>query len=130
MTTRPTDEKVVYPELSFAIVGLAIDIHNQLGPGFGEDIYEKAMAYELAAHHVPFEEQKVVQVVYKGQPMGTYRLDLVVDDKIIVELKALPDISPLCKQQLLSYLKATHLRLGLVLNFGAGSLQQARVPNL
>lgn len=65
--TKPVGDRVIYPELSFQLMEIAFEIHNQLGPGFGEEIYQKAFEHELAARSVPFERQKTIQVVYKGQ---------------------------------------------------------------
>jgi GxxExxY protein len=127
--TKPVGDRVIYPELSFQLMEIAFEIHNQLGPGFGEEIYQKAFEHELAVRSVPFERQKTIQVVYKGQLVGTYRLDLVVDNKIIVELKAVAGLNDLFKQQLRSYLKATGLRLGILINFGAARVQSGRIAN-
>ena len=127
--TKPVGDRVIYPELSFQLMEIAFEIHNQLGPGFGEEIYQKAFEHELALRSVPFERQETIQVVYKGQLVGTYRLDLVVDNKIIVELKAVAGLNDLFKQQLRSYLKATGLRLGILINFGAARVQSGRIAN-
>ncbi len=78
--SKPIAE-IIYPELSHAIVGAAYEVHKQLGPGFTEDIYEKAFIHELEVHGIPFEEQKVITISYKGQPLGVYRLDLLIDKK-------------------------------------------------
>jgi GxxExxY protein len=126
---RIVGEKVLYPELSFQLMEIMFEVHNQLGPGFSEDIYEKAVILELKTRKIPFEEQKVIQVCYKGQPLGVYRLDLVIDNKIIVELKAVAEYNEIFKQQLLSYLKATHLKLGLLINFGKKKVESIRVLN-
>ncbi len=103
MSSRPlVGEKVLYPELSYRIMEIAFEIHNILGPGFTEDIYENAYVMELEAHNIPYERQKPITICYKGKPLGSYRLDLVVEDKIIIELKAGAAIIDLYKQQLLS----------------------------
>ena len=122
-------EKVLFPELSYQIINLAFEVHNQLGPGFTEDIYEKAFTVELAAHQIPFEEQKAISIAYKGQFVGNYRLDLVVDNCIILELKAVSELNDLFKHQLLSYLRATGLRLGILINFGSNRIESVRVVN-
>jgi GxxExxY protein len=121
--------EVLYPELSFQIMQVMFDIHNTLGPGFTEDIYEKAVCLEFASRGIPFEEQKVIQVYYKGQLLGIYRLDLVVDNKIILELKAVSELLELHKQQVISYLKATGLRLGILVNFGSTRVEKERLVN-
>ena len=127
--TTPVGDHVIYPELSFRLMEIAFEIHNQLGPGFSEEIYQKAFEHELAARPIPFERQKTIQVMYKGQLLGAYRLDLVVDNKIILELKAVAGLNDLFKQQLRSYLKATGLRLGILINFGAARVQSERIAN-
>ncbi|MBM3152427.1 MAG: GxxExxY protein [Chloroflexi bacterium] len=105
------------------------EVHNQLGPGFPEEVYERAAVFEFKTQGVPVEEQKTVQVKFKGQLVGTFRLDLVVDAKIILELKAVSALNDVYRQQLLSYLKATGLRLGILVNFGAGRVEAVGVVN-
>ena len=126
---KPAGEKVLYPELSYAIMEMAYEVHNQLGPGFTEDIYQKAIVCELEARHMPYEQQKPIQVTYKGRVLGNYRLDLVVDGMIILELKATTALTELFKQQLLSYLKAANLRLGILINFGGRRVKYDRIVN-
>jgi GxxExxY protein len=98
---------------------LVFEIHNRLGPRFTEYIYEEALSYELEAHQIPYERQKPIKVFYKGKDLGLYKLDLVIDGKIILELKAVTELNDLFKAQVLSYLKATGLRLGILINFGS-----------
>jgi GxxExxY protein len=121
--------KVLYPELSFDIMGAVYEVHKQLGPGFSDDLYERALTLELVARQIPFEQQKTIQVNYKGQLLGIYRLDLVVADQIILELKADSALTDVFRQQVRSYLKATGLRLGILINFGAGKVQSERIVN-
>ena len=127
--SKPLRDHVLYPELPYKLIEIAFEVHNQLGPGFSEDIYEKAVICELEALQIPYEQQKLIRVFYKGQAIGVYRLDLVIDGKIILELKALSGLNDLFKQQLLSYLKATDLRLGILVNFGTKRVEYARVVN-
>jgi len=108
---------------------IMFEVHNQLGPGFSEEIYERAVVVELKKRNIPFEQQKTISVFYKGEPLGTYRLDLVIDGKIILELKAISSLNDLFKQQLLSYLKATGLRLGILVNFGSQRVEHVRIAN-
>ncbi len=118
MSSRPmVGEQVLYPELSYELVEIAFEIHNTLGPGFSEDIYENAFEMELEMHKIPYDRQKPITVCYKGKPLGVYRLDLVIGNKIIIELKAVSALNDLFKQQLLSYLKATDIELGILINF-------------
>ena len=107
----------------------AFEVHNQLGPGFVEKIYEEAMAQELRGHDIAFERQKQINVLYKGRQIGIHRLDMVVENKIILELKAASQLVDIHKQQTLSYLKATGLPLGILLNFGTSRVQNIRIAN-
>jgi GxxExxY protein len=120
---------VLYPELSYRIMEAIFEVHNQLGPGFSEEIYQKALITELGLRDILFETQKNIKVIYNGKPMGTYRLDLVIDKKIIIELKAVASLNDIFKQQLTSYLKATGLRLGILINFGARRVEYVRIAN-
>jgi GxxExxY protein len=101
----------------------AIEVHRQLGPGFLERIYEAALCQEMTWRGVPFECQKPVQVLYKGVSVGNQRLDLLVGSQIIAEIKAADTILPIHEAQLLSYLKATNLRLGFIINFNVKLLK-------
>jgi GxxExxY protein len=121
--------QVLYPELSYKIMQIAFEIHNCLGPGFSEEIYEQAFIYELQMQGIPFERQKTVDVFYKGKPLGIYRLDLLIDNKIIVELKSVWSMPDLFRSQVKSYLKATGMELGILINFGAKRVEQIRVAN-
>ena len=116
-------------ELSHRIIGIAIDVHKKLGPGFQEKIYEQALLKEFEKAGVQFEKQKIIRVEYNGTGLGNQRVDLLVDDEIIVELKACNKIIPLFRDQVISYLKTTDKRLGLILNFGRSKLEIKRVVN-
>ncbi len=107
-------------EISRLIVGAAIEVHRTLGgPGLLESVYEEAMAYELSERGLTVERQKRVPIEYKGHPLSTsLRLDLLVDGAVIVECKATTDYNPVFEAQILTYLRLTGLRLGLVVNFG------------
>jgi GxxExxY protein len=114
-------------ELSNHIIGIAINIHKKLGPGFQEKIYEEALLKEFDKAAIGFEEQKVIRVDYDGQSLGNQRIDLLVDEEIILEIKACSKIIPIYRDQLISYLKTTDKRLGLILNFGRSKLEIKRV---
>jgi GxxExxY protein len=116
-----------FETLSGRIIEAAIDVHKQLGPGFLESIYENAMKVALTRRRLPFTTQRVVRVCYEGEPVGEHRLDLVVDENIVVELKAIKALEALHFAQLRSYLKATALRVGLLMNFNAPTLVVKRV---
>jgi GxxExxY protein len=123
------DFEIVEKELSYAIMQAVYEVHNQLGPGFGESIYEEATSRELLTRAMELERQKRIVVFYKGQPIGEHILDLVVNKRVILELKAVAEISRIHEQQALSYLKATGLSLAIVINFGAERVQFSRVVN-
>jgi len=118
-----------FENLSKKIIGAAIEVHRELGPGFLENIYEEALKVDLNEHRLKYECQKEVKIEYLGVVVGTHRLDLVVENKIIVELKALSDLADIHFAQLRSYLKATGLKVGLLLNFGKPTLEIRRVVN-
>ncbi len=99
------------------VIGTALEVHRVLGPGFFESVYEEAMAIELELRRIPFERQKRINVPYKGHSIGEGRLDFFVQNSLIVELKAAEKLLPIHQAQLMSYLKATGCRLGLLINF-------------
>ena len=100
------------------VIGACIEIHRQLGPGLLESAYEECLCYELAQHGLKFERQQALPVVYKGVRLDCgYRLDIVVEDAVILELKTVEKLLPIHEAQLLTYLKLTGLTLGLLLNF-------------
>ena len=104
--------------LASQIVDIAITIHRFLGPGLLESIYEKCFCYELSKRHIPFVKQKCIELVYDNLIIHDgLRIDILVDDLIVVELKAQEVYHPVWEAQLLSYLKLTHKRLGYILNF-------------
>jgi GxxExxY protein len=112
-------------ELSSAIIGGAIEVHREFGPGLLESIYEEALVLELVSRGLEVERQKEVRLNYKGQPLNsTYRIDLLVEHQIIIELKAVSQVLSIHEAQLLTYLKITQCRLGLLLNFNVPVLKQ------
>jgi len=121
--------EIIYRELSYKIMQAVFEVHNTLGPGFMESIYEEALAHELELRHIPFERQKEIVVKYKEQIIGNHRLDLIVEDKIILELKAVAKLTDVFKQQTISYLKATNLKLGILINFGSSKVEYIRIVN-
>jgi GxxExxY protein len=105
-------------DLSRKIIGCAIQVHSELGPGFLESVYRRAMEFELREAGVSFEREKFLPVHYKSTILDvSYRCDFIVEDSIILECKAVKDLTPIVKAQLLNYLKISGRRLGLVLNF-------------
>ena len=111
-------------ELAYAVIGAAIEVHRLLGPGFLESVYEEALCVELTLRGTRFARQLPIGVQYKGQKIGEARLDLVVDDSLLVELKAVEGVAPIHVAQILSYLKATRLRLGLLISFNVTTLRR------
>ena len=115
--------------LSRKIIGAAIEVHRELGPGFLEHIYEEALKIEFSEHRLNFESQKEIKIKYLGTEVGSHRLDLLVENKIIIELKAVKEFNDIHFAQLRSYLKATGLKVGLLLNFAKPTLEIKRVVN-
>jgi GxxExxY protein len=118
---------MLYEELSGTIIGAAMEVHNLLGSGFRESVYEHALALELTERQTPFERQVPITIMYKRAQIGEYRVDFLVDGKIILEIKATAALMAEHYPQALHYLTATGLRLALLLNFGARSLQFKRI---
>ncbi len=105
-------------QLSSEIIGVAIEVHKELGPGLLESTYEECMCYEFRIRNISFERQKPMPITYKGNTLDCgYRLDILVEHAIIIELKACEKLEPIHKAQLLTYLKLSNLKLGLILNF-------------
>lgn len=122
-------DKKAIDELSNKIIGIAIEVHKTIGPGFVEKIYERALAYEFQKRKIEFTNQKVIRVRYKEIELGNQRIDFLVKDEIILELKAVSKIDKLHIVQMLSYLKAANKKLGLILNFAKQTLEIKRVIN-
>ncbi len=114
-------------ELSNKLIGYAIKVHKSLGPGFIEKIYAKALAYELEKDKIKFIQEKSIRVKYEGLLLGEHRLDLLIEDEIILEIKAVYEINNFHMAQMLSYLKAANKKLGLILNFSRSRLQIKRI---
>ena len=115
-------------QLSSVIIGAAIEVHRYLGPGLLENTYERALIFELEQKGLELKTQEPVSVIYKGHSLGTdYKLDLLVNDLVIVELKAVEKVLPIHKAQLLTYLKLKKRWLGLLINFNAPVLRQGVV---
>ncbi|MCK4575500.1 GxxExxY protein [candidate division WOR-3 bacterium] len=113
-------------KLTEKIIGLAIKVHKKLDPGFVERIYEKALAYEFKKANINFREQVDIKVKYEDIELGYQRVDFIVEE-VIVELKSVSEISEIHEAQLLSYLKATNIKVGLILNFAKKKLDIKRM---
>lgn len=109
--------------LAHRVIGAAIEVHGVLGPGFLESVYEEALCIELTLRGIPFARQVPIGAHYKGQWVGEARLDLLVDEKLVVELKATEKLAPIHVAQILSYLKTSRLHLGLIVNFNVTLLR-------
>jgi GxxExxY protein len=118
-----------FESLSKRIIGAAIKVHKELGPGYLEQIYEEALKLELIENGLRFEYQKEIKIKYLDVLVGTHRLDLVVEDEIVVELKAVKELADIHFAQIRSYLRATGLKIGLLINFAKPTLEVKRVVN-
>ena len=111
-------------DLCGRLIGAAIEVHRALGPGYLESVYEEAMVIELELRGIPFRRQVAFGLEYKGRRVGEGRLDLLVDDSLIVELKAVEAFAPIHSAVMISYLKANRKRLGLLVNFHVPVLKE------
>lgn len=121
-----TDKKVLHEDLTQDIIGAAFDVHNALGCGLLEKVYENALAHELALRKHVVTPQKEFTVTYKEKEVGTYYADLVVDDKVVVEVKSANDLADVHRAQVLNYLRISGIRVGLLLNFARPKLKFER----
>jgi GxxExxY protein len=119
--------ELLYKELTFKVIGAAMEVHSILGPGFLEAVYQGPLERELHLRTIPFERKVKLPVIYKDAVIGDYEADLMIDKKFVVELKAVSKLNSSHEAQALHYLAATGLRLALLLNFGAGSLEHRRI---
>ena len=115
-----THEKIIYKEECYAIQGAVFEVYREMGCGFLEAVYQECLLKEFKIRQIPFKAQPVLELSYKGQQLEqVYRPDFVCYDKVVLELKAVKDIAPEHKAQVINYLKATDIKLGLLVNFGA-----------
>lgn len=116
-------------ELTHNIIGAAMEVHKVLGNGFQEVVYQRALAIEMQMRGIHFEREKEMPLKYKGYDIGTRRVDFFVEDKIMVEIKAVVQLEDVHLAQAMNYLEAYNMEIGLLINFGAKSLQFKRVHN-
>ena len=130
-TKNHEGKNLILGDECFAIVGAAMEVHSELGPGFLEAIYQEALEIELGNRRIPFEAQKTLTVAYKGRPLKKeYCADIICYKQIIVELKAMDKLTSKEESQILNYLKATGLKVGLLINFGShGKLEWRKFVN-
>jgi GxxExxY protein len=119
-------DKILYKDLSYKIVGLAMEVHSKLGYGFLEKVYENAMMVLLRREGIHAKQQAPITVYFDGEVVGDYYADILVEDNIILELKAIERITDAHRAQTLNYLKATGLHLAILLNFGKERLKYER----
>ena len=118
---------LLYKNEVYKIIGCAMEVHRELGNGFLEAVYQEALALEFKEKLIPFHKEKKLSIFYKKQKLTKYYLaDFICFDDIIIEIKALSSLTSDHESQILNYLKATHLRVGLLVNFGTSSLQYKR----
>lgn len=121
------EDKILYRDLSYKIVGLAMQVHTELGYGFLEKVYENALMVLFEENGIRAQQQIPIKVNFHGRAVGEYIADILVENSIIVELKAADQIIDIHKAQTLNYLKATNLRLALLLNYGKRKLEHERL---
>ncbi len=121
------NKEILYKELSYKIIGLAMEAHNKLGYGFLEKVYENALMVLFRREGIKAEQQKPITVYFESEIVGEYYADILVEDKTILELKSAGKIIDAHKAQAINYLKATTLRLAILLNFGKEKLEYERI---
>jgi len=120
---------LIYEQESYQILGAAMKVHSELGPGFTEKVYQEALAIEFAERGIPFVREKEIHAIYKGIVLdGTFIPDFICDDKIIVELKAVKELDDVNRSQAINYAKIAGCNLSLLINFGESSLVKERFP--
>lgn len=112
------DKKFLYEDLTDKIIASAYKVYNTLGSGFLEKVYENAIFFDLGRQGLKVRQQQPLQVFFEGKVVGEYYADLIIEDKVIVELKAASELSKVHELQLVNYLKATGIKVGLLINFG------------
>ena len=121
------NEKYEHSELTGQIIGCAMEVHSFLGNGFQEVIYQRALAIEMGLQHISYNREFEMKILYKGEDIGTHRVDFFVADLIMVEIKAVKELEDVHLAQAINYLEAYGLDIGLLINFGNRSLQFKRV---
>ena len=127
MNNNPINNQYKYSDITATIIGAALEVHKTLGNGFQEVIYQRALAIELAENGLSFSREFEMPVEYKGKQIGTRRVDFFIENKVMVEIKAVIKLEDVHLAQSINYLEAYKLEIGLLLNFGAKSLQFKRL---
>ncbi len=118
--------ELLYRNLTEKIIGALFEVHKDIGPGLTEVIYKRALLHELGLRGLKAEAEKEISVFYKCKSVGKYRVDILVDEKVILELKVTSMLEPIHEAQLISYLKSTNYKVGLLVNFGKKKLEFKR----
>lgn len=121
------EKEFPYKELTYKIIGAAMEAHKELGCGFLEAVYEEALDREFKRIGLRFNRQEKLDIIYKGEKIKEYEADFIVEDKVLVEIKAMKGLTKMDQAQLHHYLKATHKQIGLLFNFGTASLEYKRI---
>ena len=121
------DKEIIYKDLSYEIIGVAMEVHRELGNGFLEKVYENALMVLLNERGIKAEQQKEIKVYFRGAIIGNYIADILIEDSIIVELKTVERIVDIHRAQVMNYLKATRLKLAMIINFKNKSLEYERI---
>lgn len=122
-------QKVIYPDLSYKIVGVAFDIFNDVGYGMSEKFYQRVFAKELECKGISFDKEKLIKLNYRDKEIGRYFLDFVIDNKVIVELKVRPRLGYIHIKQVMDYLKTTGCKLAILIYFTRDGVKYRRIVN-
>jgi len=121
---------LIFPELSYKIMGLLFEVHNRLGGSFEEKYYQRSVERLLKQNNIQFEKELQANITFNGEKIGKYFLDFFIEKKIVLELKAVPELLPIHFRQVRSYLKVKNLRLGILANFRGEKLSYQRILNV
>ena len=129
MMNEKENEKIIYPELSYKIIGFAFNVYNEVGFGLQEKYYQRMLMIEFEKKNICYKKEYFVKLKYQDKIIGNYKLDFLVDNKIIVELKVKPKIGYTHVKQVLAYLKATNLKLAIIIYFTKEGVKYRRILN-
>ena len=129
MQKEYNEANLLFKEESYQIIGAAMEVHRELGCGFVEQVYQEALEKEFIMRNIPYEREKELTVIYKGNTLSkTFKADFICYNKIILELKAVKSFTDEHYAQIYNYLKTSNMNLGLLINFGTASIEFQRVP--
>lgn len=127
MNTNMTN--IIYPELSYKVMGAIFKVHNELGPAYQEKYYQRALEKEFIQEKIQFDKEKLVNLCYQGDTIGKYYIDFVIEEKIALETKTIDFFRKKDIRQVLAYLSATNLKLAILVNFNCPKIQYKRIVN-